>query len=97
MLLRRLPGAKALMASAQASGALVRRRAVKTPMTLLRLALAYGPGGLSLRETSAWAEGVGVARLSDVALLKRLQRAAGWLGGLVGELIDVRPHFEVKL
>ena len=80
------------MASAQASGALVRRRAVQTPMTLLRLALAYGPGGLSLRETSAWAEGVGVARLSDVALLKRLQRAAGWLGGLVGELLAERAQ-----
>lgn len=92
LLLKRLPGAKALMASAQASGALVRRRAVQTPMTLLRLALAYGPGGLSLRETSAWAEGVGVARLSDVALLKRLQRAAGWLGGLVGDLLAERAH-----
>lgn len=89
-LVKRLPGAKALRASARASGALVRRRGVKTPAALLRLILAYGPGGQSLRETSAWAGMSGVAQLSDVALLKRLQRAGPWLEGLVGGLLARR-------
>src|ERR687886_756680 len=51
----------------------------KCPQDLLRLALAYGPGGLSLRQAAAWAQAHGVAVLSDVALLKRLSRAAEWL------------------
>jgi Transposase DDE domain len=89
-LVKRLPGGKALRASARASGALVRRRGVKTPAALLRLILAYGPGGQSLRETSAWAAMAGVAQVSDVALLKRLQRAAPWLEGLVGGLLAQR-------
>src|SRR4029453_6082308 len=37
-----------LEATARASGALVRRRAIRSAEMLLRLALAYGPGGLSL-------------------------------------------------
>ena len=62
-------------ASARASGALVRARRVKDGATLLRLALAYGGCGLSLRQTAAWAAAQGVAELSDVAVLGR---RAGW-------------------
>jgi len=40
-------------ASARASGALVRAREVKDGATLLRLALACGGCGLSLRQTAA--------------------------------------------
>ena len=48
--------------------------------TLLRLALAYGGCGLSLRQTAAWAAAQGVAELSDVALLSAgsRPRRAGW-------------------
>ncbi len=42
-----------LEATARASGALVRRRAIRSAEMLLRLALAYGPGGLSLRTAAA--------------------------------------------
>lgn len=70
--------------SAQESGALERRRRVKDAATLLRLALAYGFCGLSLRATAAWAEGAEVAHLSDVALLKRLRSASKWLGQVLG-------------
>jgi hypothetical protein len=38
-----------LDATARTSGALVRRREIRSAEALLRLALAYGPGGLSLR------------------------------------------------
>lgn len=85
---RRLPAR--LGQSARACGALVRRREVKTAANLLRLAFVYGPGGLSLRETSAWAELAGVANLSQVAVMKRLQRAASWLEHLTSEALAQR-------
>jgi len=53
----------------------VRLREVDSASTLLRLALAYGFCQMSLRQTAAWAEAAGIARISDVALLKRLQKA----------------------
>src|SRR3712207_9399879 len=37
-----------LEATARSSGALIRRREIRSAEALLRLALAYGPGGLSL-------------------------------------------------
>ena len=69
-----------LEATARACGALVRRRAIRSAEMLLRLALAYGPGGLSLRMAAAWAGISGLADLSDTAVMKRLRRAAPWLG-----------------
>ena len=78
------PPAASLEASASEFRAIVRRREVNEAETLLRIALAYGYCGLSLRQTAAWAETAGVASLSDVALLKRLRNAADWLGHLLG-------------
>lgn len=66
----------------------MRRRCVADAATLLRLALAYGPGGMSLRSAAAWAGMNDIAGLSDVALLKRLRGAADWLGGIAGALLD---------
>lgn len=86
-LLARLSGMLDLDASARASGALQRRRAVADGATLLRLALAHGPGGLSLRSAAGWAGVSGVAALSDVALRKRLRGAADWLGQVAGALL----------
>ena len=86
-LLARLSGTLDLDASARASGALRRRRAVADGATLLRLALAHGPGDLSLRSAAAWAGMAGVAALSDVALRKRLRSAADWLGQVAGALL----------
>jgi hypothetical protein len=77
-----------LEATARATGALVRRRNVADAATLLRLALAYGPGGMSLRSAAAWAGLNDVASLSDVALLKRLRGAADWLGSIAGALLE---------
>src|SRR4051812_10569454 len=79
-----------LEASARASGARVRARRVKDGATLLRLALAYGGCGLSLRQTAAWAAAQGVAELSDVAVLGRLAGAAGWLEAVAGALLAAR-------
>jgi len=70
--------------------AIRRRRAVVSPEVLLRLCLAYSVCDLSLRQTAAWAAGIGLAVLSDVALLKRLQAAGPWLAHLVGEWLRQR-------
>src|SRR5215213_7389687 len=76
-----------LEATARTSGALVRRREIRSAEALLRLALAYGPGGLSLRAAAAWAGISGLAGLSDTAVMNRLSKAAGWLGGIAGALL----------
>src|SRR6267154_6710505 len=71
--------------SAVASGALIRRREVRSADTLLRLAITYGFCGFSLRQTAAYAQTVGFATISDVALLKRLRRCGPWLGELLAQ------------
>ena len=87
-LLARLRELVDLEGSAQECRALRRRRGVADAGVLLRLALVYGGTRLSLRGTAAWAAAAGVADLSDVALLYRLQGAEGWLGWLVRELLS---------
>src|SRR6266849_9702201 len=74
-------------ATARSRGALTRVREIKNAETLLRLALAYGGLGMSLRETCAWAEAGGIVSLSDPSLLDRLCKAAPWLGDIVAALI----------
>jgi IS4 transposase len=76
--------------SVRTSGVLRRRRQVRSGSDLLRLALAYGPGGQSLRETAAWADLQQLASLSDVALMYRLRDAADWLGQVAGGLLARR-------
>lgn len=76
--------------TARTSGALTRKRQVRSASDLLRLALAYGPGGQSLRQTAAWAELQEVASLSDVALLYRFQASADWLARIAGALLARR-------
>jgi IS4 transposase len=82
-----LPADFNLEATARSRGAFTRAREVKNAETLLRLALAYGGCGMSLRETCAWAAATGIARLSDPSLIERLAKAASWLGDIVGALI----------
>jgi len=82
-----LPANFDLEATARSCGALTRVREVKNAETLLRLALAYGGLGMSLRETCVSAEAGGIARLSDPSLLARLFKAAPWLGDIAAALI----------
>jgi len=83
----RLPAGFDVEATARSRGAFTRAREVKNAEMLLRLALAYGGCGMSLRETCAWAEASGVASLSDPSLIDRLAKAAPWLGDIVTVLI----------
>lgn len=77
-------------ASARACGAFERPRKIANAKDLLRLAMLYGPCGLSLRSTSVWAASTGMADLSDVAILNRLRGAADWLGMMCQRLLDQR-------
>ena len=70
--------------SAKAAGALTRKRCVFNAKQLLRLILAYTLVGMTLRQTAAWAQVMGIATLSNVALLKRLKASRLWIGWLLG-------------
>jgi hypothetical protein len=83
----RLGGAELLESEARELGAFKRARKVTSALEQLRLALAYCWSGYGLRLTAAWAEVMGLASLSNVALLKRLRNSADWLERLVGRLV----------
>ena len=85
--LTRLGGTSAIEASAREKGAFARSRAVACATDLLRLILAYRLGGMGLRSASAWAASVGLADLSNVALLKRLRKCGAWMEHLAGTLL----------
>jgi len=73
---------------ARETKAFVRAREVRTAVDLLRLTLAYCLGHVGLRATVAWAEAMGVASFSDVALLGRLRNTSDWLARLIGRLLE---------
>ena len=72
--IERLGGAEALAAAAHETKAFAWGRKVSSPVVLLRLVLAYYLGEWGLRSTTAWAAAIGLADLSNVALLYRLRR-----------------------
>jgi hypothetical protein len=72
--------------------ALQRRREVKSPLDLLRLVLAYSVCDWSLRLVGAWATTIGLGRLSDVAVWKRLRNTLPWLGRIIGTWLQQRQE-----
>jgi len=68
---------------ARRTKAIERRRVIGEGAVLLRLALARGPGGLSLNQTAAWASLLGVGELSDPAVKYRLDKAVDFLNAIV--------------
>ena len=96
-LLRRLPARLDLDRLARQTKAIQRKRELTSGPDLLRLALARGPGGLSLSETAAWATMLGLARMSDPAIKKRLDGAVGFLDAIMaGQLADKAPGAAVR-
>lgn len=79
-----------LARSAWSQSALIRRRQVDSAPALLRLALAYALCDWSLRTTAEMSERMGMGRLSDVAVLKRLRRCGPWLAVVTGQLLRQR-------
>lgn len=92
-LLARLPAALDIEATARQYGAFSRSRRIKSGTALLHLALAYGVGELSLRDTAAWATLNGAA-MSDVAVLERLRlpAVAAWLGAILETVLATCRH-----
>src|SRR5271165_5227989 len=83
----RLGGAASLEQGARGTKAFVRARAIACAVDLLRLILAYCLGERGLRSTAVWATAIGIADISNVALLERLRRSGDWLALLVGEAL----------
>ena len=78
-LLARLPADLDLDRLAIEHKAIQRGRKIKTGAELLRLALAHGPGGMSLRDAAGWAGVLGLATLSNPAVKYRLDNAVDFL------------------
>ncbi len=89
-LLARLPADLDLDALALSTKAIVRCRKIGEGRTLLRLALARGPGGLSLNQTAAWASMQDLAKLSDPGLKYRLDKAVPFLKSLMEQQLAER-------
>jgi hypothetical protein len=70
------------------SGACERLRGFSTTSGLLRTLLLHVGKGYSLRETVVRAKAAGIAEVSDLALMKRLQKAESWLRGLCVSLLE---------
>lgn len=72
---------------ARATGGIVRARKIGGGGDLLRLALIYGPGGCSLRETAVRLSALGEV-ISDTAITKRLAKAGAFLEAVLGEFLS---------
>jgi IS4 transposase len=83
----KLGGASLISTIARETNAFVRARGIRNAIDLLRLTLSYCLGHVGLRGTAAWAEAMGVASVSDVALLGRLRNTTEWLSRLVAGLL----------
>jgi hypothetical protein len=89
------------------TGAYLRSRAFSDAGTLLRTLLIHFIEGCSLRETAAHAYAMGLTKISDVALLKRLNISGEWFRQMSVELIkktiqpecwDVLPQgYDIRL
>lgn len=84
-----IAGVVDLEATARQFGALRRVRKLRLASDLLRLALLYGPAGLSLRSVALAASEAGLAEsLSDKAVLGRLRLMGDWLEHILDRLLD---------
>jgi hypothetical protein len=83
----RLGGAKAIGTLARQTRAFLRARGIATAVDLLRLLLSYCLGDRGLRSTAAWASAVGLADISNVAVLYRLRHCGDWLAALVSQVL----------
>jgi len=85
--LARLPSHVDLEALARQAGSFQRSRGVRSGTDLLRLALAWGPGGYSMQRVAAWAGERKIATLTEDALIQRLHAAVPYLQAVVGQLL----------
>ena len=65
-------------------------RGIRSASDLLRLAFAYAVCDWPLRLVGAWLATLGLAQMSDVAILKRLKHCQPWLGRLIVQCLQQR-------
>lgn len=90
---------------ARESGSLVRKlRRFKSEEEIMRTLLLHLANGYSLRETVTRAKLSGLADVTDVALLKRLQCSENWFKSLCMSLLKERnidvekaPHYNIRM
>jgi hypothetical protein len=70
------------------SGFFMRHRGLQDPECWLRLILMHVSGGLSLKQTTVRARELGLAKVSSVALHKRLKKAEDWLARLTKHVLS---------
>ena len=93
-----LGGAERLEAEARETRAFLRPREVKTAVDMLQMVLAYCLGTEGLRLTAAWAEAVGLAAVSNVAVLQRVRNCVPWLEILVArQLVATQPRMPARM
>jgi len=96
-LLKRLPQDVDLDELARQTKAIERGRKVISGITLLHMALARGPGGLSLSETAAWAAMRGLPEMSDPGIKYRLDKSVGFLEAVMNhQLAAQSPGASVR-
>jgi len=89
-LLNRLPAGPDLDALALETKAIQRERKLDGGASLLRLALARGPGRFSSRQTSGWMSLLQISELSNPGVHYRLNKAVAFLAALVARLLAVK-------
>lgn len=89
-LLKRLPAGLDLDLLARETKAIQRGRKIGGGANLLRLALARGPGGFSLRQSSGWVSLLDIAELSNPGVHYRLKQAVAFLAALVTRLLAAK-------
>src|ERR1700733_4409925 len=86
-ILSRLPPDLDLNQLARDTLAIQRLRGITDAADLLRLGLAHGPGGKTLKQTAAWAYMSGIAELSAPSLSDRLHQSVGFFAALTSRLL----------
>jgi hypothetical protein len=91
-ILSRLPADLDLNQLARDNQAIQRLRGITDAADLLRLGLARGPGGKSLKQTAAWAGLCGIAEITAPSLSDRLHRSVAFFSALTSHLLTAgRP------
>ena len=90
--LARLPPDLDLESLARQHKAFQRSRGVRSGTDLLRLVLAWGPGGYSLQQVAAWAGEQGIAEITDEALIQRLHGTVPFLQAVTSHLLMPMTH-----
>lgn len=88
--LARLPADLDLDRLAVEHKAIQRGRKIKSGEVLLRLALAHGPGGMSLRDAAGWAGMLGLADITNPSLKYRLDASVNFLTAITNHLLATR-------